>query len=85
MFSESLVRASVIRYLISHNTGPAIANKEIQLQSSKGFIWIKQLVNLLGTYEKNRKRYPTLESFMPQIIKFYNITATNIGSLRAEH
>ena len=85
MLSESLVRASVIRYLMSHNTNPTVAIKEIQLQSSKGFIWIKQLVDLLGTYEKNRKRYPTLNSFMPQIIKFYNITAANINSLRTQY
>jgi len=85
MLSESLVRASVIRYLMSHNTNPSVANKEIQQQSSKGFIWIKQLVDLLGTYEKNRKRYPTLESFMPQIIKFYNIAATNINGIRTDY
>lgn len=82
MLSESLVKASVIRYMISHHPKPAIISQEIQLQSSKGFTWTKQLVDLLGTYEANRKRYPTLESFMPQIIKFYKTTATNSSKIK---
>lgn len=85
MLNESLVRASVIRYLMSHNTNPAVADREMKLQLSKGFVWIRQLTELLGIYEKNRKRYPTLESFMPQLIKFYNITATNISSIQSDY
>ncbi|HEK20580.1 MULTISPECIES: Ig-like domain-containing protein [unclassified Mucilaginibacter] len=37
------------------------------------------MVTLLGNYEANRKRYPTLESFMPEIAKFYDQTATDIS------
>jgi len=80
MLNESLVKASVISYLIQHHTPVTTVNAEIQKQSSKGFVWIKPLVELLATYERNRKRYPTMDSFMPQLIKFYNISANNINS-----
>jgi hypothetical protein len=80
MLNEALVKAAVIRYQMQHQTTPAVVNREIETQVSKGFVWIKALTALLATYEKNRQRYPTLESFMPQLVKFYNITATRINA-----
>lgn len=82
MMSEALVRASVVRYLIKHNSDPKVADKELQLQLQRGFYWLKELVDLLGTYESERKKYPTLESFMPKIVSFYNATATNISAIK---
>lgn len=78
MFSESLVRASVVRYLMDHGKDSVAAEREIQYQQSIGFLWIRELVALLGKYEINRKRYPTLESFMPEIVEFYEHTARDI-------
>jgi len=85
MLMEALVRASVIRYLKVHDTDTTVAYKELQIQLSKGFVWIGQLVDLLGTYEANRKMYPTLESFMPQIITFYDRIAVNINSINNDY
>ncbi|HLX67841.1 MAG TPA: DUF4932 domain-containing protein [Puia sp.] len=84
MFSEALVRASVIRYLMGHNSDSA-AKKELSDQMSIGFIWMDQLVDLLGLYESDRKKYPTLESFMPRIVDFYQTTAANIHALAAAY
>lgn len=78
MLSESLVRASVVRYLMDHSKDSVAAEREMQYQQSIGFLWIRDLVTLLGNYEANRNRYPTLESFMPEIAKFYKQTATDI-------
>jgi hypothetical protein len=36
------------------------------------FYWMKDLVECLGQYETNRGKYPTLESYMPVLIDFYN-------------
>lgn len=82
MISESMVRASVVRYLMKHNTDPKVADKELQIQLQRGFYWLKGLVDVLGTYENERTKYPTLESFMPEIISFYNITAPQIHALK---
>jgi hypothetical protein len=80
MLNESLVKSALIRYQMQHHFTPAMVNREIETQVSKGFVWIKKLTSLLGMYENNRQRYPTLDSFMPQLVKFYNITANNINT-----
>lgn len=79
MTSEALVRASVIRYLKDHNTDTTIADRELKLQLARGFVWMRSLVNLLGLYEKQRATYPTLESFMPEIVRFYETIAPQIN------
>lgn len=78
MMSESMVRASVIRYLIQHSTDTLKADKELKQQLAIGFVWMKELVDILGQYEKQRKTYPTLESFMPKIVNFYDTIAPKI-------
>ena len=78
MISESLVRASVIRYLIRHSSDTLIADKELKQQLAYGFVWMKELVGILGQFELQRKMYPTLESFMPKIVNFYDTIAPKI-------
>lgn len=80
MMNEALVRAAVIRYLYAHETDTLIADKELKQQLARGFVWMRPLVNLLGQYEKQRASYPSLESFMPQIVKFYAGVAPNINT-----
>ncbi|MBC8089777.1 MAG: DUF4932 domain-containing protein [Phycisphaerae bacterium] len=83
MLNESVVRAGVIRYLLA-NDGPAAAAKETRQQRGAGFIWMPELASLFETYEANRKQYPTLASFMPRIIEYYNGLAPRIDSMTAE-
>ena len=80
MLSEALVRAAVIRYMKDHNFKKEIVDQEIQDQISNGFFWIEELENELEKYSIQRKRYPTLESYMPEIISAYNRYAQNIDS-----
>ncbi|MFC5871811.1 DUF4932 domain-containing protein [Chryseobacterium arachidis] len=72
MINESIVRAVVIRYMIDNHYSQKDIETEVSAQEKRKFLWIKELVNLLATYESNRKQYPTLESFYPEIIAFYN-------------
>lgn len=81
MMNEALVRASVIRYYLSHNSNSAVAKTEMIRQFNKGFFWIKELVDCLGEYENKRDKYPTLESYMPVLIDFYNRIAKNTESM----
>ncbi|WP_047445615.1 DUF4932 domain-containing protein [Alistipes sp. ZOR0009] len=71
MMYESLVRASVIRYLIKYDT---YSNARSQLidEVGNGFYWMQGLTNLLSEYEHRRDKYPTLESFMPKVAQFYD-------------
>ena len=77
MFNESIVRAGVIRYLLVTD-GPAAARTETQLQRGLGFVWMDELVDLLGSYEADRTRYPTFSAFAPRIVAYYNDLAGRI-------
>jgi hypothetical protein len=81
MMHESVVRASGVRYTLS-TRGKFAANMEIMGQVNRGFLWTRELSKLLGEYEANRDQYPTLESFFPRIITFFNEYS---GELRPLH
>lgn len=81
MYAEALVRASVIKYLKDHNSEKRLIENELNKQLDRGFLWTDKLVKELGRYDKNRDKYPTLESFMPEIVKFFNKTASEIDEL----
>lgn len=68
--NESLVRAGVIRYTFEHK-GIEKANLEIISEKGRGFAWMDELFVLLGTYENNRKTYPTLRSFIPILVGYH--------------
>jgi hypothetical protein len=55
-------------------------NKEID----RGFLWTNQLVKELEKYDRNRDKYPTLNSFMPEIVKFFDKIAGNISEIEKE-
>jgi hypothetical protein len=77
---ESLVRASVVRYMRANDTRRK-ALAEIREQHDRGFVWVEDLSNLLAEYEKHRDQYPTLEAFMPRIVAFFDEYA---GKLEAQ-
>ena len=71
MMRESLVRASVIRFLHA-KFGEARAKKGIQNETQKQFFWIGELSDLLGEYEQDRSTYPSLDIFFPRVTAFFN-------------
>lgn len=75
LINESIIRASVVRYMIDHKNKPEAIQEEIQTQIKKGFVWTNDLVTLLGEYESSRKTYPNFKSFYPKMIVFFNTTA----------
>lgn len=78
MLSEALVRAAVIKYMKDHNFKKEEIEDEIQDNLNNGFLWIKELENELENYSKQRDQYPTLESYIPNIVVAYNDYAKNI-------
>ncbi len=65
---ESMVRSVSIRYAMAHHTAPAKTEEDIKKQESLGFLWMRDLVDLLGKYESNRTQYRDLSAFMPEIV-----------------
>ncbi len=85
LINESLVRASVIRYMMADDSMKQQAKQEIVNQINRGFLWMKDLVALLDIYEKNRTKYKTFNDFYPQIITFFQSTANNIATIKADY
>jgi hypothetical protein len=83
MMRESLVRASVARYLLA-KFGEAAAKIQIESDRQRQFFWMDELSNLLGEYEKDRTAYPTLDDFFPRIIEFFRDYAPRVaGDVKA--
>ncbi|MFK7783223.1 DUF4932 domain-containing protein [Psychroserpens sp.] len=82
MYDEALVRAIVIKYMKDHNFDKKAIEIELNEQLSSSFLWTDELVKELERYDKNRDRYPTLESFMPELVIFFNETASEIDILK---
>lgn len=72
MLCEMLVRACVIKYYQANDTSKMKIKRMISTEQANGFIWIDTLVNALSYYENARSLYPTLEKFMPEIVKIQN-------------
>ena len=81
MFNESVVRAGVIRFLLA-NEGAVAARDETALQRGLGFVWMPELVTLLGEYEANRATYPTFSAFVSRIVSYYDGLAPRLAGLR---
>jgi hypothetical protein len=71
MLNESLVRAAVPPYYMAHGDS-ARAERIVGEEISSGFLWMKELVDLFGEYERNRNTYPTMNAFMPRITAFFD-------------
>ena len=68
---ESAVRACVACY-IRNSFEPEYLQNYLDEDAGNGFVWTKELSDLLRTYEANRDKYPTFESFFPEIVDFFN-------------
>ncbi|MGA2275309.1 MAG: DUF4932 domain-containing protein [Bryobacteraceae bacterium] len=77
---ESMVRALTIQYALEHD-GADARRRLIQEENSRSFFWTGDLCDLLGVYKNSRQQYPTLESFMPRVVEFFNDTAPRLGEL----
>lgn len=67
---ESIIRAMVARFKLAH-AGEAAARRELLRQRQQGFLWIEELYDLLGTYEQNRTRFPTIRDFYPVLRDYF--------------
>lgn len=71
VLNEALVRAAVIKYMKDHKFNRNMIENEINGQLNRSFLWIKELVEELDNYDKQRDTYPTLESYMPKLAEAY--------------
>lgn len=77
--NEGLVRAAVVEYFTtSQKANSQQKNEQLFYETyNRKFYWIPDLVAALELYQKNRGKYPTLESFMPEIVAVYKSVSQN--------
>lgn len=81
MLKESLVRASVVRYIHDHD-GEEAALREITVQEEmRGFTWTGPLAELLGEYDADRETYGALSDFMPRVVEFFQKLGPRIAHM----
>ena len=84
MMYESAVRACVADFVednFDRKTLDLYIGSEVK---GRSFLWMKELSELLKTYENNRNKYPTFESFFPEFVKFHNDYATRLEQPKVE-
>jgi len=77
--NEGLVRAAVIEYFSSSKKADTkLKNEQFFYETfRRKFYWVPNLVSALDVYQKNRTKYPTLESFIPELVKVYKTVSQN--------
>ena len=80
MLIEAQVRAAVIKYMKDHKFPENDISREVNEQKYRGFLWIEELVAELESYDRQRNNYPTLESYLPNLAKAYDIYAKNMNT-----
>jgi hypothetical protein len=51
--------------------GDAARRQQIAREHERGFAWTGELSDVLATYEHERKKYPKLDDFMPEVASFF--------------
>lgn len=80
VLKESLVRAATARYAYEHD-GPAPADQSIAYEVSRAFLWTGEFSVVLSEYERDRERFPTLDSYMQRVCDFFHEAARAPGEM----
>ncbi|MHC4440702.1 MAG: DUF4932 domain-containing protein [Planctomycetota bacterium] len=72
MMYETAVRACVASFIRNSVVDPGYMEHYLKREDRHGFVWTEDMGNFLKTYENNRDKYPTFESFFPEFVKFLN-------------
>ena len=78
---ETVLRETLCCAALRATAMPTKASKPVMLKSPssrRGFVWIDDLSRTLGEYESTRDQYPTLDAFMPHIIKCLKDSAAEL-------
>ena len=68
IINEHIVRAIQIRYIINEYNDEKWAESMTKWEEEQGFFYIRNILEKLEEFEKNRKEYKLFEDFYPEII-----------------
>ena len=69
---ETAVRTCVASFIRHAFVEPKWMDYYLKGEVKHGFVWTEDMDNLLKTYENQRDKYPTFESFFPEFVTFLN-------------
>lgn len=69
--NESIIRAVTSR-LAYRIDGREAGDKELKENKSRGFVFTDALVSKLAEYEQSRSKYPTFDSYYPELVKAFD-------------
>lgn len=72
MMYETFVRSCVIRYMIDHFREKVSVGALIKEEEDRGFSLARTMVEKLTGYEREKEKYPRMESFMPELVNAIN-------------
>jgi hypothetical protein len=73
MMYELLVRSCVIKNLSEDTTSSNLyIQKMIEVEKINGFLWVDTVYAALNQYDNLRLKYPSLDSYMPELVKLLN-------------
>ena len=76
---ETAVRACVVSFLRQSIVDLRFIDYYLKGEVRRGFVWTEEMGNFLKTYESNRDKYPTFESFFPKFVDFLNECAGKVA------
>ncbi len=68
---ETATRACVMSF-VRHKLEPMYLKYFVEYENRAGFVWVEDVGNFLKTYDNQRDKYPTFESFFPEFVAFLN-------------
>lgn len=54
---------------------------EINFDQEKGFIWMDNILKYMSAFRENRKKYPHIQDFVPQLIDYINSLPANTDAI----
>mgnify|MGYP001458539785 CR=1 FL=1 len=76
MMYETFVRACVLRYFQSHK-GPQAAKEGREGELTQRFLLVDKIFELLGEFEMQKQRCPSLDTFFPKLVSSLNELVEN--------
>jgi hypothetical protein len=77
---ETMVRV-VTSIFARENFGETVGKQAVLSEINSGFWWTDGLVELFAEY-KDRKKYPTLEAFLPQVVAYFKGVPARLTELK---
>ncbi len=69
ILKDHIVRAITLRYLLLERSDIYYYNKQLEIDENWGFIYVRDIMGFLCTYEENRNDYQNMHDFYPVLIQ----------------